>query len=145
MPTEQHYNSFESLGRDALDRIDEINVRLKELKELIKTNQPRRPGAITLHLYDCGKDCLGCPHPRWLEWYSNKKLEDSPFLSYKVNNPLRRLKRTGEFEENAEKVKGYVQEVINLTKERSEIINMLSNLNKKLSAMGKVRKLQIIA
>ncbi|BBN60275.1 hypothetical protein [Hydrogenovibrio marinus] len=145
MPTKQHYESFESLGRDALDRITEINLRLESLSELIKKSQPKKPGAITLHLYSCGKDCLGCPHPSWLVWYSTKKGDDSVFLSYKTKTPLRKVKRSGDFKESSEKTKRLIKEAIELLQERSEIINMVSNLNKKLSAMGKVRKLKIIA
>lgn len=140
MPSKKHFIQFESLGHDALHRISEINDRLEDLTDLIKKSQPKKPGAITLHLYGCGKDCLGCPHPKWLVWYSSKKGDSAAFLSYKTKNPLRKLKRSGEFAETVDETKKHIQEVMSLLNERSEIANNLSNLNKKLLSVTKTSK-----
>ncbi len=80
MPSNEHQIIYEKIGPVSLDRITEINFRLDLISELIKLNQPRKPGAITLHLYGCGKDCLGCPHPKWLVWHSVEKGEEPVFL-----------------------------------------------------------------
>jgi hypothetical protein len=128
MPQQKHYDSYSKIGDKTLKRIEEINESLKASEKAIKDFQPVSTGSITLHLYGCGKDCLGCPHVRWYRWFYNRKAK--AFQSHSIKNPLRRLKRTGEFEENYDFVKTVIVEVTKLVEERKKLISGLTNLGR---------------
>ncbi|MBE0468253.1 MAG: hypothetical protein IBX55_01925 [Methyloprofundus sp.] len=116
------------------DRIDAINQRLLEIEQTLKEIQPKRTGTITLYLSDCGKDCLGCPHATWELWRTRKMPKGSPFspfFSVTVTNPLRRLKRTGDFEESFEQTRSIMQEALKLLEEKAGLVEAVSRLNRR--------------
>lgn len=136
MATEGQYMRAKNSLDYIFSRIDTINARLKELANEIKKSQPNNvAGAVTLHLYDCGKGCLGCPHPKWLSWFLRKKpgteSNETFFLSSAVKNPLRRLKRTGFFEESYPKTRLLVEEALAILDERARLVETVSRLNRR--------------
>lgn len=134
MATPTHYKKATESLDYSFDRIKSINMRLMALTTEIKESQPKTGGAITLHLYDCGKECMGCPHPTWLHWFLRKKNPgntETIMLSTKIDNPMRRLKRTGEFVNTFEKTRLLVQEALNIIEERSNLVEAISRLNRR--------------
>lgn len=130
-----------ALGRLNLlfDRLEFINERLQQLESELKAVQPHKPGAITLYLSGCGKDCLGCPHVSWELWATRKMPKGSefnPFFSVTVKNPLRRLKRTGDFEDSFEKTRELIQEAENLLQEKSGLVESISRMNRKANGVS---------
>lgn len=124
----------------AFARINEINYRVEELAEEIKSSQKEYVGAVTLNLYDCGKDCLGCPHPKWRFWFARKvhpKSTETILLSTQVKYPLKRLLKKGPHAENYEATRLLVKEAVDLFKERTEILQTISNMNRKFYHLGK--------
>ena len=136
---------LKSIGEDVYKTINKIDTRLTELSLLIKENQPKKPGSITLHFYSCGKDCLGCPfHATWLKWYSAPRNKEKKFTASSVQNPLRKLKRKGSFDDGTisfddsyKITRGLVIEAIYLIKKRKEIIKDVSNLNRRVFSLNK--------
>lgn len=55
-------------GVVAAHRLDWLTQRLIELSGLLLANQPKAHGTVALELHQCGRDCLGCPHPRWVQY-----------------------------------------------------------------------------
>ena len=106
--------------------LEMINKRLQEITEELRELQPKTHGAVLLYLYDCGPGCTGCPHPRWTVWkFTNGKKNNSLFLGYKISsekNPVRFLRRTGDFEKNFEEVKDLVLEAKLLIKYKKELL-----------------------
>jgi len=133
----KHYERAKNSLDTIFERVEEINIRLRELTGEIKKSQPNHvAGAVTLHLYDCGKGCLGCPHPKWLSWFLREKpgteTKETIFLTNAVKNPLRRLKRTGFFSETYPVTRLLVEEALALVDERTRLIEAVSRLNRKV-------------
>lgn len=51
-----------------LEQLHVMNSRLVELYEEIKAVQPVANDSVCLELYPCGAGCVGCPHPRWVQY-----------------------------------------------------------------------------
>lgn len=121
-----------TIEKISLDRVKQINTRLKVISDELKAFQPKSPGAITLHHYDCGKNCSGCPHPRWKQWYLNTNNITRKFLSATIKSPLKRVKTSGKFSENSNKVKQLIKEAETLIKEKKIIIKSIRDFERKV-------------
>ncbi len=79
--------------------IDIINRELESSRQKLRDLQPIKHGSVQLELHNCGKDCKGCPHPRWKVWKWSKRSVNKPvWVSHLIKHPAKRLKKTGDFE-----------------------------------------------
>ncbi|GAB6035409.1 hypothetical protein [Galenea microaerophila] len=103
-----------------------INDRLKEISQELRDLQSGGDGTIILDLYDCGRKCAGCPHARWrIQRYKSGTRDNPLLLTFTLKegkNPVRYLRRKGEFERNYERVKELVLEAKLLIKYKKEFI-----------------------
>lgn len=114
----------------SIERLDEINDRLKEISLELKAYQPPISGRLTLELSKCSeKGCIACPHPRWMAWKTIKnKFGSDSYASKDVNDPWRRIKASGEFKENYEYIKLLVIEARDLIKEKEMYVKGFQKL-----------------
>lgn len=107
-----------------------INERLKQIADELKEVQPNKPGAITMSLNGCGKNCLGCPHIAWLSWHaSNSPRLKGKYIAKKITSPLRSARyQKDDFAQCNQTVKELISEAIALEKERSSIIKSIDAL-----------------
>jgi hypothetical protein len=111
---------------DIAHTLNEIDRELEEISQTLREIQPKRPGALTLSFYDCGDDCIGCPHPRWLQWSKpntpDKERHESTLAGHPVRYPAMRVKRTGDFMAHAPAVRRLVARANRLSAARAKII-----------------------
>ena len=122
------------------DYIETANKRLVEISELLKDLQPKAPGSVLLSLYNCGKDCNGCPHPIWHKWFIKKSAAMGgkvSFLRTKIENPLNRVATGGKFAENLAEVKELIREAESLIKKRHQILNSSANFMRSMDCFRK--------
>ncbi len=114
---------------DIVRTLDEIDRELGRIGQTLREIQPKRPGALTLSFYDCGDDCLGCPHPRWLQWRKTRTPDldrrRSTLAGHPVRYPAMRVKRTGDFTEHAPAVRSTIARANRLCTARIKIIDHL--------------------
>jgi len=130
----------------AVKRLRDIDARLFEIRDELKATQPKRNGAIILELKPCGKDCMGCPHIRWKQYKDPSKEGVKPgqrnphrkesWNGYVIENPLKRIHKTGPFEAVYEKSRALMKEAEKLVEERSRLIGHFSNISRSLKASG---------
>lgn len=126
-----------------LNRIRLINRRLLRISELLRAQQPRQPGAVLLDFIPfCGngarKFCPSCPHSRWLQW-DTKQIEITgsrrPWFARVIQNPVQRLRRTGDFAMHYETNKTLIREAQALIQERQRLLGHFRAINKAGSQM----------
>lgn len=117
-----------------------LNSELLRLTTVLQESQPKRVGAITLQLYDCGKKCNGCPHPKWKKWVANKPVilrhgdhfpEDISQLRARwkaipIANP-RRVLRAKQY---AEATRETVEKMLILIEQRRDVLETLQKLQR---------------
>lgn len=55
-------------GVVAAHRLDWLTQELISISQLLLQNQKKGHGTVAMELHQCGRDCLGCPHPRWVQY-----------------------------------------------------------------------------
>mgnify|MGYP001626213097 CR=1 FL=1 len=112
-------------GRTAQIEFNAIMVRLESLAEQIKRTQDKRSGDLTLSFYYCGKNCIGCPHPRWELWSRkvNRKTQEW-FLASQLSKAPR---KTGAYRKPS--LRPLIDEAMNLINERKSLISSCSRFN----------------
>lgn len=115
----------------AVTRIHEINTRLTEIAQVLRDIQLKRDGVILLELYDCSRNCLGCPHPRWIQWKWHKNKIRNNWIGHRISgDPIPKLKRSDSFADTYAERLQLSREVKSLIAERSSIIKRLSDLDR---------------
>lgn len=122
---------------ETADRIERINARLIEISGELRESQPSSPGSVTLDHVECGRSCLGCPHPRWNLWFERRTGEKNYFLARRVTDPKRRLRKSGKFRIGHLKTKALVDEAVGLIAEREVLMRAVGNLSRTISMMSK--------
>ena len=116
-----------------LDFLQLLDQELVRLRDEIREIHPRAEGAITLDLSPCQRSCLGCPHPRWAKVMIYRKASGEGRVKLQhVKNPLRRVRRSGEYSEIAPRLRELIKEAERIIQKRAEVIDYLSRLNKKV-------------
>ncbi len=115
-----------------LTRLQEINLRLETLRQLLRSEQPKKDGVVLLELANCGKKCTGCPHIRWKQWRWHPKQTRHPWQAHPVPFPLRKLRRSGVFAGSYPKTYRLITEVQDLAKKKEKLVKALSDLNRAL-------------
>lgn len=116
----------------AIRYIAELNAELERLAARISEAQLARPGSITLHLYDCGPKCAGCPHPTWRKWrarpvalsHRQRHGRGSMLVASEISQPLRHLRSPAHSEEFRE----LVRRAVAIQRERKELLERFSGL-----------------
>ena len=131
--TQLHYKK---ISDHAMGYVENLNQRLYEIAALLKQLQPMGNGSVILELTSCGvKGCGSCPHLRWRLYKPMKTENGSRYVGFEIKgSPLRRIKRTGEYKECAEKVYLLVNQALQIEKRRKSILEPLSSLNQRLKA-----------
>lgn len=104
------------------DSLDQINRRLEELRVLFEDAQHKQHGAVTFSLSDCGRGCLGCPHPYWYRWVSRpsrKVLGERDFFAVKIQYPARVIAQSRAVKDHRAAV--YMREIEHLVARRSRM------------------------
>lgn len=135
-------NDYFEIAEYSVNKLDEINDRLKEISSELKTYQPPISGRLTLELVKCSKEgCIACPHPRWLSWkVIHTKYGDKKLASKMVDDPWRRIKGSGEFKENYLYIKALVLEAREIIKERQELTKAFQKLRTAAKNSLKIEK-----
>lgn len=128
--------------RDALNAVYvslvKINRRLVELQKLIEDAQHKKHGSLTLSLCECGRKCLGCPHPTWLKWIDKTQIkrrapqsggykETNPrklFFAVKTKEPARIIAQSRAVKDHTAAM--FVAEAKTLIESRKKIVDRLS-------------------
>jgi len=111
----------EERSESVVKQIDQITKKLEEAKAVLGIIQPDKTGKIVLSLNECKNGCVLCPHIRWWVWQPHKDKRRLPPL--RVNNPLQRIKRTGDFAENYEQVRDIIKGGLALHDYRKKLVN----------------------
>lgn len=122
-------NDYFKLSEFGVNRLDEINDRLKIISEELKKYQPPISGRMTLELHNCKEGCVSCPHGRWKTWrWIKKRMGGNWFAAKDVSDPWRRIKASGEFKENYVYIKALVGEGQELLKEKDDYVKVFQKL-----------------
>lgn len=128
-----------NIGVAAYTYLQELNQRLIVISRALFEHQPQyekaiklgRP-SIALELYLCGKQCLGCAHPRWIryEWYARKPTLNNPheFAPYGrtlQSDPVLSVSKSAR---NREQLLALVREAKALIATRKKLISRFSLL-----------------
>lgn len=124
-----------TIGSNIGPMLETFNMRLAHLAELIKQNQSKTAGAITLHLHPCGPGCLGCPHPKFYKWF-NPTPGSTKWSSNLVENPLMYMRRKEKFES----IRPLIIESQMIIEKRAHFIKQVSAINKSIIMLAKYDK-----
>ncbi|MHB1666172.1 MAG: hypothetical protein ACYCUK_01940 [Thiomonas sp.] len=119
-----------------MTRLQEIEDTLRELRQLLREDQPKKDGVVLLELADCGKKCLGCPHVRWKQWRWHPRNKRHPWQAHPVPFPLRKLRRTGIFAASFPLASSRIRQVLELSAERERLVRRLHDLRRTLGPFG---------
>lgn len=121
-------NVFIEAGCDEISgRVTEINKRLEEVRLSVRELQPKGDGSVILELRNCGKGCSGCPHPQWKLWKHAFRKGRTRYLAFRIKEPWKHVKTTGDYQQNSELVKQLVSEAWELSNEREKILRSFKN------------------
>lgn len=141
--TEHAAQLAENVATNAAMRLFVINTDLADLDAAIREYQPKVHGAIVMQRRNClahgAAGCLGCPHVRWLQWTNPRhttfgRRRDS-WQAHEIKYPLRKMLKTGAFQENYEVMVALVREAQELMKEKAKLVKQLSNVSRCLAAL----------
>ena len=116
----------------ANERLLGIHLELREcqLKYALAVEKDR--ASIALELYNCGRGCIGCPHPRWVRyhWIEVPLTLANPDYRYRaagrpVAHPVQSIPRKAR---NYEQIAGLVRDAQNVIKERAKLLRLISKL-----------------
>lgn len=131
-------NGLSLLSNVAVERVAQINNRLKEIYVKLREIQPHIPGAVTISLNQCGKGCSGCPHVQYHKWRSGSLKGDGSgdrhYNGKYLKRPLLAVKPYPGFELCYEEVKKLIDETQKITKEKSKILKALVSLKKTIGS-----------
>lgn len=128
---QQSENRVEQILDAALDALHAYNQDLLQLRDQLATCQPKGEGWVALELWECGRGCLGCPHPRWVKHIliTDKKGESRPVcinLSAEKRDPVLAVPRKAK----------YYTEAVRYIRTIKEVLDRRSKLLKAVSAVG---------
>jgi hypothetical protein len=125
------YKTLAATGGQAAREILLLNRKLMWIADELKRIQPKAPGSVLLDLRDCGRGCMGCPHPRWIKWFAPKPGLEFKLLGARVpGDPSLALARSGKFEEHYREALNLVAEAKRLLALKSRLIAAMSQANK---------------
>lgn len=115
-----------------------LNSELVRQSSLLRESQPKRVGALTLQLYECGKKCNGCPHPKWKKWVANRPVirrhgdnfptdisqQRARWKAIPVASP-RRVLRSKEYSEETREI---VERMLNLIEQRGQLLDAMQRM-----------------
>jgi hypothetical protein len=128
-----------------VDRANEINYSLIDLRLQLNDLQPAEVGSIKLSFKNCGKSekhfCSGCPHPRFMRVNKSSglklsSLNESNYLT--VKSPLAALKKTGQFERFHAEARDLVLDIQKLIVEREKLNELIVKLRRAADGITKV-------
>jgi len=105
-----------------------LNARLFELARQIKKSQPKRHGAVLLQLNNCGRGCIGCPHPRWQRWVNRNvenRLKATSWFAVSLKSPLAATRKL----EYSEETRDLIREAIEEIKKKTALVRALNTVN----------------
>lgn len=113
-------------------RLLEIHHELRECQLKYELAVELDHASIALELYNCGKGCLGCPHPRWLRyhWTEVQLTLENPEHKFKavgrpINSPVQAIPRKAK---NRTLLLSLVREAQHIIKERAKLLKLFSKL-----------------
>lgn len=125
--------AVKNLFIEIVSQLNHYNAELLKIESALKTLQPKRSGVVLLELYNCGQHCRGCQHPRWVQWSSRIVGQDRLFVRHILQTePVRKLKKSGPFEENHDKVKSLVKYAKHIIEKRAKLLESIGNLSRSL-------------
>lgn len=111
---------------------ERMDARLLQIAEQLRELQPTRNGSLVLDFYACGKNCLGCSHPRWIQWSTPRfPVGNTGWVGHRLkaqDDPSRRIRRTGLFKEHYEARRNLVKDAKVIIADRGELIQRASRL-----------------
>lgn len=129
----QGVEAVKNLFIEIVSQLNHYNAELIKIESALKTLQPKRSGVVLLELYNCGQQCRGCQHPRWVQWSSKIVGSDRLFVRHILQTePVRKLKKSGPFEENYDKVKSLVKYAKHIIEKRAKLLESIGNLSRSL-------------
>lgn len=115
---------------EVVDQLGNYNRRLHDLADAISTTQGVKNGSICLEFFSCGVGCIGCPHPRWVQ-YKWKASEDErgPLMGINLDSAKREpvlclSRKSPTFEATAE----LMRQAKDVIKDRSNLIAAVRTL-----------------
>lgn len=116
----------------SLNRFNEINKRIYEIRERFIEIHPVMEGAVWPDLNSCGKDCLGCPHIRWIKWVKNQKINpQKKWLAVRIEgNPRNYFLSKNQHKLTIKERLMLMKELSDLIKDREMLIKYISGLKK---------------
>lgn len=127
---ERTYASAISFGEELAHVLWDYDNHLIYLREQIRLAQPRTHGAVLLELVGCGKDCLGCPHPRWVKWVNRNKQSAKSAPTWFAT----RIQRPG----TSARAKTIPQEARDLIADAQDVIRKRASLLDAVRRLGQV-------
>lgn len=131
------YEQFDAFNESFVDKVMDMNARLEQIADRLKEIQPKKPGALTLNLRECGRDaCYGCPHLRWLKWSTKPKPGTTPdekqnfWVANQVKMPVQSVSKKRVFFGAREEVIDLVREALELDKRRRAMLTAAANFRR---------------
>lgn len=154
----EHLAAVKGAGDAAADMVDVLienahfcftryNKRLLEIHHELRNKQLKYEMAlvlnrsgIALELYNCGKDCLGCPHVRWIRyhWTEVALTKANPEHKFRAvghllkSNPVLSIPRGAK---NRQELVSLVHEGQEICQERAKLLRLFSQLRKFMPAV----------
>lgn len=116
----------------SLVRFNDINKRVFDIRQRFIEIHPIVEGAVWPDLYFCGKECLGCPHLRWVRWQKNLKPNPlKKWLATRIDkNPRNYFLSKNQHKESIQERLSLMRELNVLLKEKEMLVKYLSSLKK---------------
>lgn len=123
------YQSAAAAGGLAAQELLMLNRKLIWVQARLRQVQPKSPGSLLLDLQDCGRGCMGCPHPRWLKWFAPSGTNELKLLGARIKgDPSLSLSRSGKFLPVYQESLALVAEAKRLLKQRTSLVSALRSL-----------------
>lgn len=120
--------AFEERISDIERAMESTNARLSELAGQIRSSQPKSHGAVLLQLSNCGRGCMGCPHPRWQKWV-NRKVENpmlpASWFAVNVKSPMAATRKL----EYTQETRDLIQQGVDLLGKKRALVKALNSVN----------------
>ncbi|MCG5539277.1 hypothetical protein [Halorhodospira sp. 9622] len=107
-----------------------ITQQLLYIEQRLRAAQDRVPGAVLLYMNSCGRNCAGCPHPTWKQWFakpSKKNIRGSSprdgrlmvWSAKTIRYPLRSIRNSPTYTPEIEEL---IQEALRLIRKREDLL-----------------------
>lgn len=116
----------------SLVRLNEINQKIFAIRQRFIEIHPIVEGTVWPDLHFCGKECLGCPHLRWIRWQKNLKPNPlKKWLATRIEgNPRNYFLSKNQHKNSITERLALMKEISSLLKEKEMLVKYLGGLKK---------------